>query len=151
MTAPGDSTGEQPAVAPTVSTAPPPARPHTWWSAIPSHLGKARTSTLVLGLLFLAIGTLYLNVRPDPVVPATTGNTTVTTPAPTTGGGATTPAPTSATVPTTEAVPTTTAPTTTLTVPSTETLPGETTSTVPPTTTEPTTVAPVPTTAAPTG
>ena len=41
-------------------------------SRIPAHLGRARTSTVVLSLLFLAIGTLYLNIRPDPDRPATT-------------------------------------------------------------------------------
>ena len=35
MTAPEDPTREQPAVAPDVSTAPPPAQPHGWWAAIP--------------------------------------------------------------------------------------------------------------------
>jgi hypothetical protein len=81
---------------------------------LPAHLGRARTSTLILSVLFLAIGALWLNVRPDPVA---------TTPA---GGGSdvqqsTTPEPTPPTTeaPTTEPVepteseaPTTEAPTT---------------------------------------
>src|SRR5215218_4819751 len=105
-----DATVEQPVVeAPSVSTAPPPSRPHRWWSSIPSHLGKARTSTVVLGVLFLAIGALYLNVRPDPVQPATTGGTVQTTaPARTTAPGTTAPE-TTTPGPTTEP-PTTTAP-----------------------------------------
>ena len=56
---------------PTVSTAPaggenPPAGPR-WWhrSALPDHLGRARTSTVVLSVLFVADFALYLTVRPD--------------------------------------------------------------------------------------
>jgi hypothetical protein len=67
---------------PTVRTGPPggtvaPAGRRWTWGAIPDHLGRARTSTLVLSVLFLAIGTLYLNVRPDEQPPgtATTGGT----------------------------------------------------------------------------
>ncbi|WP_347058438.1 hypothetical protein ABC795_17050 [Blastococcus sp. HT6-30] len=64
---------------PTVSTAPattgtaaPDVAPaHRWWSSIPRHLGRARTSTVVLVVLFLSIGALYLNVRPPaPGTPA---------------------------------------------------------------------------------
>lgn len=159
MTGPDDATREQPAVEPTVSTSPPPAQPVHWWSAIPTHLGKARTSTVVLGLLFLAIGALYLTVRPDVVGATTTGgDTEVTNPAPTTGGStapaptATTPAPTSTVEPTTTeptaTEPTTTEPTTP-SVPTNEPLPSGTTESVPPTT-ETTTAPPVPT-SAPTG
>jgi hypothetical protein len=57
---------EQPQVTATVSPAPP---PKSRWDAIPHHLGRARTSTVVLSVLFLAIGALWLNVRPDPDVP----------------------------------------------------------------------------------
>ncbi|GAA3158488.1 hypothetical protein GCM10010531_07380 [Blastococcus jejuensis] len=151
MTGPDDATREQEVVdQPTVSTAPPPARPHRWWSGIPSHLGRARTSTAVLGVLFLALFALYLNVRPDPEGTTTTGgDTPVTEPATTTGG--TTPAPTTTTppAPTSTAVPTT--PEDTTTAPTTEsTLPSETTPTVP-TTTGTTSVPAVPTTATPTG
>ena len=64
-----EPTQEQPAVTPAVSTAPARSR----WSRIPHHLGRARTSTVVLGVLFLAIGTLYLNIRPDTTGTATTG------------------------------------------------------------------------------
>jgi hypothetical protein len=90
---------------PADSTAP----PHSRWRALPSHLGRARTSTLVLSALFLTIGALYLNVRPDVVAP--------TTPA---GGGSVVEEPlaprtTAPTAPmtTVPAPPTTTAPTTT--------------------------------------
>ena len=95
-----------------VSTAPPPA-PRRWWSAVPHHLGRARTSTVVLALLFVGVYTLYLHVRPpDPVVapaqeptvqtpvapapeePAETAEPTpsTATPAPTTADTATPPA-----------------------------------------------------------
>ena len=78
---PGEPTRRLPAQ-PSVSTAPASA-PRRWWSAVPHHLGRARTSTVVLALLFVGLYTLYLYVRPpDPitVVPAT--GTTVETPAP---------------------------------------------------------------------
>jgi hypothetical protein len=136
-----DRTVEQPAVdqpaveRPSVRTAPPPSRIRRWWAAVPPHLGPARTSTVVLAVLFLALGSLYLTVRPEPVpvvavqtttpgattaratVPATTAPTATTAPAPTT---ATTSAPTSE--PTTEtpsATTTTETPTGTV-VPTTE-------------------------------
>ena len=137
-------TGEQPQVTATVSPAVPPG---SRWGAIPRHLGRARTSTVVLSLLFLAIGALWLNIRPDPAppAPASGGGTVVDQPAPL--------VPTTPT-PTTEPVPT---PTETPTTPSD--LPGTTTSDVPsptdtsapvPTTTEP--PAPLPdTTVTPTG
>jgi hypothetical protein len=153
VTGPDDATREQPVVEPTVSTAPPPARAHRWWSVIPHHLGRARTSTVVLGLLFLAVFALYLNVRPDPVATTTTtgGVSEVTEPAPTTGGATTTVPPTTTSpVPTTEVPPTTT-PEATTTTESTETsAPPETTETVP-APTETTPAVPAPTTATPTG
>jgi outer membrane biosynthesis protein TonB len=132
MTRPDDDrTVEQPVVeAPSVSTAPPPSRPHRWWSSIPSHLGRARTSTVVMAALFLAIGALYLNVRPDPVAPGNTGTTvqTPTTPRTTTPAPTTTAPETTAPAPTTEELPT-----------PTEDLPTTTTTTEPPVeTTEPT-------------
>ncbi|TFV80125.1 hypothetical protein E4P40_18145 [Blastococcus sp. CT_GayMR20] len=91
------STGEQPAVTPTVSTAPARSR----WSKLPAHLGRARTSTVVLGVLFLAIGTLWLNIRPEtPDAGTTTSGVsdqqpapTTTPAAPTTAEETTTPAP----------------------------------------------------------
>lgn len=80
-----------------------PARSARWWSSVPRHLGRARTSTIVLALLWAAIFVLYLAVRPDPAV----------TGASTTGpNGGVQPAPT-ATAPRTTAHPTTTPPTTT--------------------------------------
>ena len=102
-----EPTQEQPAVTPEVSTRSP------WHlSRIPNHLGRARTSTVVLVVLFLLIGTLYLNIRPDPTGSATAGTGTSVpagTTAPTTERPATTtPAPeTSQNQPTTTAVPTT--------------------------------------------
>jgi hypothetical protein len=115
---------------------------------VPHHLGRARTSTVVLALLFVGVYTLYLHVRPpDPVVvPAQ--ESTVQTPA--------SPAPAE---PTETAEPTTTAPSPTATP---TTVPPEGTTEAPaesaepaPTTAEdlPTSAAPtsaVPTTAAPT-
>jgi hypothetical protein len=68
-----EPTAEQPAVSPSVSTDP--ARGRWHFSRIPSHLGRARTSTVVLAILFLAIGTLYLNIRPETPVTATTSDT----------------------------------------------------------------------------
>jgi hypothetical protein len=143
MTTPDDTpTAEQPTVTPTVSTAP--ARSRWHWSALPDHLGRARTSTVVLCTLFVVIGALYLSIRPDPGRPVTTpaGNTggvveqttPQTTTAPTTG-----PETTTAPETTTEEVPTTTAPTET-TVPEepTETLPTDATDTAEQTPTLPT-------------
>lgn len=64
---------------------------------LPAHLGRARTSTVVLSVLFLAIGALWLNVRPDPVATTPAGggsdvqqSTTPEAPAPTTEAPATT-------------------------------------------------------------
>ena len=82
---------------PSVSTAP----AHSRWRAIPTHLGRARTSTLVLSVLFVAIGGLYLNVRPETV--ATTpagGESSEQQPATTTTIAPTTTAPTTTTEPT---------------------------------------------------
>ncbi|MGY1623739.1 hypothetical protein ACI789_16200 [Geodermatophilus sp. SYSU D00965] len=108
-------TGEAPAV----STAPPAGLRRRWWSAVPHHLGRARTSTVVLAILFLAIGTLYLYVRPE-----STASTSVdpaggsSVPAPQTAepsAPAETTAPTETTEPTETSAPTTEpdAPTTT--------------------------------------
>ena len=68
---------------PAVQTAP--AQSGHWWSSVPRHLGRARTSTIVLALLWAAIFVLYVYVRPDPAVTAgsTTGNPGVQQPAPT--------------------------------------------------------------------
>ena len=126
-----------------VSTAPP-AAPRRWWSAVPHHLGRARTSTVVLALLFVGLYTLYLYVRPpEPAgtVPGT--DSTVQTPV--------APAPV---LPTETAEPTTTAPTTTPRTtappPVTTTPPGGTAEQTPPGTAESTpepTPEPTPTTA----
>lgn len=154
MTRPEDDrTVEQPVVeTPSVSTAPPPSRPHRWWSSIPSHLGRARTSTVVLALLFLAIGALYFNVRPDPVAPGSTPATEqgpaparTTAPPTTTAPETTAPAPTTEELPTTtEPLPTTSEPPLETTEPAPEPTPSdEPTSTVGPTPPpEPTTLSP---------
>ena len=115
-------TGEQPQVTATVSPAAP---PRSRWGAIPHHLGRARTSTVVLSLLFLAIGTLWLNVRPDPetTAPTSGGGAVVDQPATTDTVVPTTPLPTTEPVPTTseesttpsEETPTTAGPTDTTT------------------------------------
>jgi hypothetical protein len=90
------STAEQPA--PTTE-APAPAR--FWRQRVPAHLGRARTSTVVLAVLFLAFFGLYLLVRP-PAVEYTTVETT---------SGQTVRVPVSELDPTTEpAAPTTNAP-----------------------------------------
>jgi hypothetical protein len=132
---------------PSVSTAP----AHSRWRALPSHLGRARTSTVVLAVLFLVIGALYLNVRPAQVATTTTGG----------GGGVQQPAEPTTTVAPTTAEPTTTAPAQTTTEQPTSTestsagspassTPSDTTTT----TRSPTSTGlpePVPTTSAPSG
>ena len=96
-----EPTVEQPQVTGAASTA---ASPRSRWGAIPRHLGRARTSTVVLSLLFLAIGALWINIRPDqPPPPGTVVDQPV---APATTAVPTTPAPTEP-VPTTEPAPTT--------------------------------------------
>ena len=149
MTTPETNGPDEPTRPLSVSTAPPQA-PRRWWTAVPHHLGRARTSTVVLALLFVALYTLYLNVRPpDPAVGTV----------PDTGSTVQTPASPAPAEPTETAEPTTTAPSPTATP--TTVPPGETTeppaeSAEPaPTTAEevPTSAAPttaVPTTAAPT-
>ena len=106
-------TEERPAVTPEVTTAP----AGSAWSRIPDHLGRARTSTVILSVLFLAIGTLYLNIRPDTTGAATTGTSNeapvqTTTPLPTTTT-TTTPEPTVEEPTPTEEPTTTSAPTAT--------------------------------------
>jgi hypothetical protein len=54
MSEPEPPTAEQPVGAPSVSTDSGPGPWHI--SRLPSHLGRARTSTVVLSLLFLASG-----------------------------------------------------------------------------------------------
>jgi hypothetical protein len=151
-----DDTAEQPVTAPTVRTAPSLSRAQRWWSAVPSHVGPARTSTVVLAVLFLTIGALYLTVRPDPTPSVTTGGTVQTTTttaprttAPTTQVPTTTaPESTTGTVPTTTETTTTTEPTATTTE---EPVPESTPATSFPTTTVPTSPPTTPTTASPPG
>lgn len=125
------------AAAPTLRTEPAEGAPSgsRWqWGKIPHHLGRARTSTVVLSLLFLAIGTLYLNVRPDQDPAGTTpagGSSEVEAPAqpaepsaPAAPGTSTEPEPTSgpeetSEAPTTGRTPGTSGPTTTPTQPTT--------------------------------
>jgi hypothetical protein len=111
-----EPTREQPVVSPEVTTRSP------WHvSRIPAHLGRARTSTVVLTVLFLAIFALYLNIRPDTTGTAT-GGTSSQLPAATTAPvpQTTTPAPTPETThdqPTTTEAPTSTAAPTDMTTP----------------------------------
>lgn len=102
MTAPSDGSGPAHAA----STPGPLRRSSRWLAAVPRHVGRARTSTVVLSLLFLAIGTLYLNVHP----------TAAQTPAP--AGGVVAPRPAA---PRTHSPARTTAPATTPSVPGTRT------------------------------
>ena len=140
-----EPTAEQPQVTATVSPAAP---QRSRWGAIPRHLGRARTSTVVLSLLFLGIGALWLNVRPAENPPAgTAGVEQPVAPAPPVVP--TTSVPTTEPVPTTAPEPTTTSETPTTSSPeiptSTETSPG-----FPTTTSE--TPTPLPgTTSTPTG
>jgi len=104
MTTPRD---EQPqtevAATPSVTTAPPRAR---WrFANVPSRLGRARTSTVVLAVLFVAVFVLWVYVRPE----------TVATPAGTTGdvNAPVAPVSTSSVPTTTSEAPATTDPTTT--------------------------------------
>ena len=141
---------------PTVSTAPARSGP---FSRIPAHLGRARTSTVVLGLLFVAIFALYLTIKPaDPGTASTTTTETGTEQQ----APATTPAPAPATTaPETPAEPTTpdaetstptTVPEPTLDEPTTgTTLPEETAEPTLPTVPAPTTRAGTPTAVSPTG
>ena len=110
----------QAATGPTVTTAPPP-RTARRWSRIPSHVGPARMSTIVLAVLFVGIFVLYLFVRPPSTATAGTtsptsgtGQTTNNAPAPTT-----TPPPTRTTTPTTPSHSSVTLPTGTTTGPPT--------------------------------
>jgi hypothetical protein len=146
-----EPTQEQPAVTPTVSTAPERSRWHV--SRIPGHLGRARTSTVVLVVLFLAIGALYLNIRPETTGTVTTG-TGNQAPVSTTAPAREPTATTTAAPETTTDQPTTTAGTTTSGVPTDTTTPAQTTEPGLPTTSSsaiPTTVSGTPTVGTPTG
>ena len=48
----------------TTAAPPVPAPAHFWRQKVPAHIGRARTSTLVLAALFVVFATLYLLVRP---------------------------------------------------------------------------------------
>jgi hypothetical protein len=115
-----EPTREQPAVVPTLSTAPSASR---WrWSDIPSHVGPARTSTVVMAVLFVAIFALYLNVRPplSPAVPTPAETESEQSVVPTTEA----PAPPTETTPTETTTPETTTPEE-VTTPSAEPTPTE--------------------------
>ena len=66
------ATAEQPAA---TTQAPPAAR--FWRQRLPGRIGRARTSTVVLAVLFLACSALYLGVRPDYVTVTTVDGATV--------------------------------------------------------------------------
>ena len=109
-------TVEQPAI----SVAPATRRARNWHRRIPARIGKARTSTVVIGSLFVLLFALHAAVAPDPVeytdiVDANTGQTvrvptTLVPPAPTTAAPTTSSQPTD---PATTTAPRTTAPRTT--------------------------------------
>jgi hypothetical protein len=156
-------TGPEQAPPPSVSTAPAEGgssgttspRAPLGRRRLPAHLGPARTSTVLLAVAFLAVGLLYLFVKPPaeaatggtgtdparttaPTVPTTSAPAAPTTEQPTSAPEET-PAPTSEVVPTPSEEPT--EPTVEEPEPS---VPGETTAPAPGTT------APLPDTAAPT-
>ena len=131
----------QPAPEPTVSTAPPGRRRHS----IPSHVGPARTSTVILAVLWLALGALYLNVRPPTPATATTAGTSVESPAP----ARTAPKTTSSAPPSTSAPNTTTGETTGPSAPSSAPGSAPETATAPSETSPPPGTVPAPTTGLP--
>ncbi|RBY76586.1 hypothetical protein DQ239_13670 [Blastococcus sp. TF02-09] len=114
MSTPGNEPPAEQVATPTVSTAPTGGTaeaPHTsWWhwKRLPDHLGRARTSTVILSVLFLAVFTLYLNVRPEDGLTDTTpaggssGVQTPTNPVIPTDPTTTSPEPTEEPTPTTE-------------------------------------------------
>ena len=123
------------AAAPSVTTAPPRAR---WrFANVPSRLGRARTSTVVLAVLFVAVFALWVYVRPE----------TVATPAGTTSdvNGPVAPASTSSVPTTTSEAPATTEPTTTAPSETTESSTPTDETTTGATTTTPRTSSPTPT------
>jgi hypothetical protein len=119
-------------------------------SRIPAHLGRARTSTVVLAVLFVAIFALYLYVKPDAPGTTTTGGATSQVPAATTARAPATKAPTSTATPTREQPTTTTTETATPTdVPTETSTPEPSTGSSAPSTTA--TTLPAPTVSPPTG
>jgi len=146
---------DQQVSAPSVSTAPAQGPARGRFSRIPSHLGRARTSTVVLAVLFVAIFALYLQIKPAEPGTASTSTDTGTeqpapAPAPTTTAPETPVEPTTS-APETTSVPTTEAEPTTSEEPTDTSVPAETSQSPQPTTAAPTTRAPAPTTASPTG
>ena len=141
MSTPADDrppAGSEEAPAPAISTAPATDPGHRWWSAIPHHLGRARTSTVALSALFVATFALYSQVKPDaPEAPPSVQQPAAptTAPAPTTQAPTTEPEPTED-EPTTTEPPSSTTPRTT--APPTTQAPEETEEPAPPTTSEPT-------------
>lgn len=165
MTAPRDPSGDQPTeVVPSLSggradTAPvpqvDPATPaeglrRLFPTGAGGHLGRARTSTVVLGVLFLAFFALWITVRP--ATPSTAGTSTPVTEAPAEPSATTGPTPATESSPTT-ATPTEGTPsgtsTTSRSTTASSTPSATTTSTTPRSTTTATTGT-GPTTAAPT-
>jgi len=64
VTTPREEQPPTPATGPSLSTAPPRSRWQLPFGRVPGHVGPARTSTLVLAILFVAIFALWLYVRP---------------------------------------------------------------------------------------
>jgi hypothetical protein len=131
VSTPGNEPPAEQVATPTVSTAPsgtaePPHSAWWHWNALPHHLGRARTSTVILSVLFLAIFALYLNVRPDVTTDTTPagGGSDVEAPAnPLVPTAPTTPEPTEEPSPTTEPEETTEAPGEDSTTPTTDSTP----------------------------
>lgn len=153
------TTAEQPAAgrrieSPSVSTAPARSGP---FSRIPSHLGRARTSTVVLGLLFVGIFALWLSIKPaEPGTGSTTTTETgteqpVPVPVPTTTAPETSTDPTTTAPRSTTSAPTTASEPTTDEEPSDTTAPEETAEPTLPTVSPPTTRATAPTSGTPSG
>jgi hypothetical protein len=122
--------------------------PSVWHiSRIPGHLGRARTSTVVLAVLFVAIFALYLYIRPDTPGPVPTTGTGNQVPVATTAPAQRTAAPTTTAEPTQEQPSTTDTATPTDVPTDTSTAELPTTSTTP----SPTSTLPTPTLSSPTG
>jgi len=136
-----EPTREQPPVPPEPTT----TRSPWHVSRIPAHLGRARTSTVVLGILFLAIFALYLQVKPNTTAAVTSGTgnqvpASPVAPAPRTTAPTTTPEPTQE-QPTPTGAPTTTSSATEVPTPSGTPSPSGRTSGLPTSLPPPTTAA----------
>jgi hypothetical protein len=156
---PDGATAEQPAAdqpmaSPSVSTAPARSGP---FSRIPAHLGRARTSTVVLSLLFVGIFALYLTIKPaDPGTASSTPSDTgteqpATVPSPTTTAPETSADPTTSAPRATTSAPPTTSEPTTGEEPTGTTVPEETAEPTLPTTSVPSTRDTTPTLGSPSG